>query len=49
VPSEPHWRAVVQSAQVGYNKGRRSAARVVRWPQPERSYPKVAPGEADDM
>ena len=55
VQSEPHWRAIVQGAHVGYYKGKRVTSSsgagtwLVRWRKPEGGYRKVALGEADDI
>ena len=46
--SEPYWRAVVQGAHVGYYKGARRGAWLVRWRKPEGRYQKATLGEADD-
>jgi hypothetical protein len=46
--SEPHWRAIVQGAHVGYYKGGRRRAWLVRWRKPEGGYQKATLGEADD-
>jgi integrase len=46
--SEPHWRAIVQGAHVGYYKGARRSAWLVRWRKPEGRYQKATLGEADD-
>ena len=46
--SEPYWRAIVQGAHVGYYKGARRGAWLVRWRKPEGRYQKVTLGEADD-
>ena len=48
VQSEPHWRAIVQGAHVGYYKGARRGAWLVRWRKPEGGYQKATLGEADD-
>jgi integrase len=48
VRSEPHWRAIVQGAHVGYYKGTRRGAWVVRWRKPKGGYQKATLGEADD-
>jgi integrase len=48
VQSEPHWRAIVQGAHVGYYKGARRGAWLVRWRRPESGYQKATLGEADD-
>jgi integrase len=48
VRSEPHWRAIVQGAHIGYYKGARSRAWLVRWRKPEGGYQKATLGEADD-
>jgi integrase len=49
VQSEPHWRAIVQGAHVGYYKGARRGAWLVRWRKPEGGYQKATLGEADDI
>jgi integrase len=48
VQSEPHWRAIVQGAHVGYYKGTRRGTWLVRWRKPEGGYGKATLGEADD-
>jgi hypothetical protein len=48
VQSEPYWRAIVQGAHVGYYKGARRGAWLVRWRKPEGGYQKATLGEADD-
>src|SRR5262245_2484818 len=48
VQSEPHWRAIVQGAHVGYYKGRRAGTWLVRWRKPAGGYQKATLGEADD-
>ena len=47
VQSEPHWRAIVQGAHVGYYKGKRGGTWLVRW-RTVGGYQKAALGEADD-
>jgi integrase len=49
VQSEPHWRAIVQGAHLGYYKGARSSAWLVRWRNPAGGYQKAKLGEADDI
>jgi integrase len=49
VQPEPHWRAIVQGAHVGYYKGARRGAWLVRWRKPEGGYQKATLGEADDI
>ena len=49
VQSEPHWRAIVQGAHLGYYKGTRRSAWVVRWRKPAGGYQKATVGEADDV
>jgi integrase len=46
---EPHWRAIVQGAHLGYYRGARRGAWVVRWRKPEGAYQKAVLGEADDI
>jgi integrase len=48
VQSEPYWRAIVQGAHVGYYRGARRGAWLVRWRKPEGGYQKATLGEADD-
>jgi integrase len=48
VQSEPYWRAIVQGAHVGYYKGARRGAWLVRWRKPTGGYQKATLGEADD-
>jgi integrase len=48
VQSEPHWRAIVQGAHVGYYRGARRGAWLVRWRKPGSGYRKATLGEADD-
>ena len=49
VQSEPHWRAIVQGAHLGYYKGARRGAWVVRWRKLAGGYQKATLGEADDV
>jgi integrase len=49
IQAEPYWRAIVQGAHVGYYKGARRGAWLVRWRKPEGGYQKATLGEADDI